>query len=292
MNLYDKGGLTYRSSIDGENLILNSAASFKKLKEDKITSVEINDSLGFQMGNLSFLSDCTQVERISIVCLKKIDLTSIHHLTNLRVLNTTQDYGQVIDIGKFPQLRKCQLFWNSKLSNLQNAHLLEELILHNYKGDTFQGVVNSPFLKKLSLIKSTLLSLKGVEKFKELSTLELTYLNKLVSVEALAGLPNLKRLDIENCPNVKTLDALSGVSNLEFLGMHDCKKIESLKPLMILKRLSTIYISGNTDVVDGDMSPLIGRKDASIGTRRHYSHKSEEIDKLNGTIRPKQTWDY
>lgn len=104
-------------------------------------------------------------------------------------------------------------------------------------------------------------------------------------------LSNLRRLDVDCCPHIADLSPLQELKNLEQLGTYRCRTINSLTPLKQLNKLGIIYIMGGTDILDGDMNPLVGRKDVAVTTRKHYTHTRAEIDKLNGTVRPKQEWD-
>jgi hypothetical protein len=291
MNIYEEYGLSFRRNEIGKFLINPSERDIQKIKDLGIKNIEINDSLGIVPYNLRFLEKLDFIEGISIITFKSLDITPIHHLKNLSFLNLTREFNETIDFEKFPDLKFCQLTWNSKVRNLGQLKFIETLILTNYKKADLSDLKGLSSLKKLSIIKSSIASIDGLENFEHLEYLELISLRKLNSLKGLGYFKNLRRLDLESC-SIKDLESLKDNVNLELLGIHNGKDIQSLNPLKDLSKLEIIYLSGNTNIVDGDMSPLIGRKDASVGTRKHYSHSAEEIDKINGTERPKQTWDW
>lgn len=291
MEIREENGLSFRKDERGDFLINPSERDIQKISDLSIKNIEINDSIGIIPHNLHFLEKLDFIEGISIITFKDLDISPIHNLNNLSLLNLTREFNQTIDFKQFPNLKFCQLTWNSKVKNLDQLNSIETFILTNYKKADLSEFKALLSLKKLSIIKSSIISINGIENFQNLEHLELTSLKKLNSLKGIEYLRNLKRLDLESCA-VNDLEPLKNSLRLELLGIHDGKNIQSLNPLRDLSKLEVIYLSGNTNVVDGDMTPLIGRKDASFGTRKHYSHKAEEIDKINGTVRPKQTWDW
>lgn len=292
MNIYEKGGATFRKDERGDFLINPSTEILSQFKDLKIINIEINDALGVIPNNLGFLSDFSFIEGVSIITSRSIDISALHNLKNLRTLNLSKEFNQVIDFSHFRNLISCQISWNDKIINFGKLRLLEHLILTGYKKNDLSEFEELISLKTLSIIQSTIVTLKGIGNLKFLEQLELVLLKRINSLEGIEQLQRLKKLHFENCPNISDLGLLKDLHDLEVLLIHDGKNIQSLKPLKNLYKLKTIYLPGNTNIVDGDMSPLIGRVDASFGTRKHYSHKADEIDKINGTVRPKQSWDW
>ena len=292
MNIYSKEGLDFRKDDRGDFVINPYEENLSALRSMGIKNIEINDSLGRPPRNLNFLSRADFIEGVSLVSAKNLDLNPIQDLHNLKIINIPFEHRATINFDNFPFLTYCQIVWSDKIQNFNQLRLLETLILTAYKKDDLVQLSQLTSLRKLSLIKSTIKFLHGIENFEKLEFVELTLLKNLTSLEGIENLKNLIRLDLESVSIIGEINSLSHLRNLELLAIHDCKNIQSLKPIAGLSKLQVIYLSGNTNIVDGDMTPLIGRKDASFGTRKHYSHKAEEIDKINNTIRPKQTWDW
>lgn len=290
--LYDRDGFTFRKVGEEEFLVNPNEFSIKAMQRLNVRCVELNDSIGMPRRSLSHLTSSEFIEGVSIVVGGNFDLSGLRNFKNLKTLYLSSDFNQLIDFDDFPLLKCCTLVWSKKFKNLGRIKQLEELSLTGHKENDLQEFKELRSLKSLEMIQSSAQSLTGVEGIKDLEQLKLIYMRKLNSLQGVEALSNLRKLDVESCPHLGNLTSIQCLIKLEFLGMHDCAKIDSLRPIKDLRTLSEIYISGNTNIVDGDMTPLLGRKDASIGTRKHYSHSSEEIDKTNGTIRPKQEWDW
>jgi hypothetical protein len=173
-----------------------------------------------------------------------------------------------------------------KLSSIEN------LSIQKFKKHDLLDFPILENLKKLTIFWGSLRSLSGIEALPNLEFLGLVLLRNLESLKGLENLSNLNRLQIENCPKIPDLLPIKNSHKLELLGIHDGKVLESLKPIQNLNKLQIIHITGNTKFLDGDVKYLIGRKDSFARPWKHYSHSPEEIDKLNGTKRLKQTWDY
>jgi Leucine-rich repeat (LRR) protein len=292
MELYTSNGLDFRKAVDGDFVIITGDETIKKLKELRIENVELNDSVGFRITSLKFLNECPFIKRLSIVLLKNVDLEPIHALRELVSLRITKNFNQRINFACFPRLKECHLHWNLKIENFNAINDLEQLELYDFKKTDLTDVKQLNKLRILSILQSQIVEVSGIEYLNNLQQLELIDNKKLKSLEGVERLQKLVRLNIENCPNVNDIEPVGNLTDLEFLGLHDCKGINTLSPIKGLKRLQEIYLTGNTNILDGNLDTLVGRKDAVFGPRKHYSHHPDEIDKLNGTIRPKQTWDW
>ncbi|WP_143164984.1 leucine-rich repeat domain-containing protein [Chryseolinea serpens] len=264
----------------------------KEMRDLDIRNVELSfNTQRTTRRDITFLkSHYDFIEGISIT--GNLDITALGKFVNLRRLLVQTAPAQVIDFDNFPLLQECRIEWSKKVKNIDRLKSLEILHVWKYKMDDLQGIGGLRSLRELSVIRSSITSLEGIGSLDALERLELGYLRKLNSLHGVERVSNLRRLDIDCCPHIEDLSPVQELKNLEQLGTYRCRKINSLKPLKYLTKLDIVYILGGTDIVDGDMTPLIGRKDATIATRKHYTHSSGEIDKLNGTVRPKQEWDW
>jgi hypothetical protein len=262
------------------------------MRDLDIRNVALNfNSIRTTRRDITFLkSHYDFIEGISIS--GNLDITALSRFANLKRLSLQNPPAQIIDFDNFPLLQECKIEWNKKVKNIDRLKSLETLHLWRYKMSDLQEIEGLRSLRELSVSHSSIVSLQGIGSLEVLERLELVYLCKLNSLHGLERLSNLRRLGFDHCPHIDDLSPVQELKNLEHLGTYGCRKINSLKPLKNLNKLDTIYILGRTEIMDGDMTPLIGRKDAGISTRKHYTHTSEEIDKLNGTVRPKQEWDW
>ena len=73
------------------------------------------------------------------------------------------------------------------------------------------------------------------------------------------------------------------VGFLGSLGLDNMGDIQSLKPLAQLSQLHRVTFVESTNILDGDLSPLVGLPSlelVSFQNRRHYSHRREAFRPL------------
>jgi hypothetical protein len=71
---------------------------------------------------------------------------------------------------------------------------------------------------------------------------------------------------------------------LKKLFLNNCGDIQSLRPIQSLKDLEWVIFYESTNVLDGDLTPILHLKKLSrlsFQNRRHYSHKREEFEAYN-----------
>lgn len=240
--------------------------------------------------DVEFLKTCTFIEGIILLGVPK-NYEAIYELKNLRKINIYSDKDFDFCFDNFDKLQSCFIENPNRVNALFDCLSLEELTVGGYKSEDLGSVGRLINLKRLDVRTSSIRSLEGIAGLKCMELLELNYLKNLRILSELGELHQLKKLSIVNCPKISSIEDLRHLTNLEFVRIDNCKNIESIKPLNDLDELQTVHLLQNTNVVDGDMTPLLKRKDALFGSRKHYSHNNDEIDEFNGTKRPWQTWD-
>ena len=295
-SIYEKDGLSFRTNKDeGDYLLLSSKnleTSFKQIKKIGIKNVEINYTKGFELSNLDFLSNYSFVEGISLVINDEIDVSGLSFVQNLKFLSINKELTQVIDLEQFQLLECLSIAWNKKIKSLSKCENLKALSLGGYKGEDLTELSDLINLTDFSLDFPAIKRINGIDNCKKLKTISIAYARKLNSLSGLENLTNIKILYIDNCSKIEDINSVAKLENLELLSMHDCKEIRSILPIKNLKKLAVVGFTGTTLIKDGDLTPLIGRKDATFSPRKFYSHTEKEIDRLNNTTRIKQTWDY
>jgi Leucine-rich repeat (LRR) protein len=122
--------------------------------------------------------------------------------------------------------------------------------------------------------------LQGLSDLKELRSLRLANLKRLTSLTGIEGLANLEELEIHTCRAVGSIEEVSSLLRLQKLFLNNDGDIESLSPLKKLHLLEAMTFSESTNILDGDLTPLLRQKHLariSFQNRRHYSHKREEF---------------
>jgi protein phosphatase 1 regulatory subunit 7 len=98
----------------------------------------------------------------------------------------------------------------------------------------------------------------------------------LKKVEAIGG-TWVETLHIETCSSIQDFAALAKCKSLRRLRYINCGVIGSLAPLRDFKALEEFRFV-KTNVLDGDMTPLMSLKSIGFENKRHYSHTPEQID--------------
>src|SRR5690348_16386240 len=111
---------------------------------------------------------------------------------------------------------------------------------------------------------------------KKLFSLRLANLKRLTSLAGIEGLKRLEELDIHTCRSITSIEEVGFLPQLRKLYLNDDGEIESLKPLERLHCLREVLFYESTNILDGDLTPLVHQKNllrVSFQNRRHYSHR-------------------
>jgi hypothetical protein len=244
-----------------------------------IAELELNDGKGWQGGDLGFLTSFPHLKAFTIIDLKIASVMPIHFLHDLAALEVITYCKTEIKFSAFPQLEKCGLEWRPKAESLFGCSTLKNLFLNNYDGthvDRFAGLTH---LESLTILNAPVETLHGLRNLKRLRYLRLGNLKKLKSLAGIEGLINLEELEIHTCRAIDSIDAIGSLRRLKKLRLIDDGKIQSLKPLEKLDALEQVLFYESTNIVDGDLSPLMQKKLSRISfqNRRHYSHRREDF---------------
>jgi len=295
MNVYSKSGFDFRKNEErGDFLINPHEGNIKNLLSSglKFKNIEINSSMGLVARNLDFLELVDFIESVSIIGSKEYDLSSLATLKNLKYLRVTTGISQPTDFSRFENLEYLYIDHNKCIKNINKLPSLATLSLQGYKNRDLTEFEFCYNLKSLSLVISSISSLVGIQNLKKLECLDLCKCKALLSLDNIENLEKLETLDLEGCPKIQDLTPLKHLASLTKLYIHDCKDIKSIKPIKDLHNLQDISLTGSTNVIDGDLTSLLGRRYTIIAPRRHYVPAAKDIEKANGIVYPKQSWDY
>jgi hypothetical protein len=157
---------------------------------------------------------------------------------------------------------------------------LKDLFVNRYSGkstEPFAGLVN---LESLAILNAPLENLDGLVALKRLRFLRLANLKRLASLAGNEKLANLEDLEIHTCRAIRSINEIGCLLQLKRLALSNDGDIESLKPLENSSGLESVLFYESTNIVDGDLSPLLREKAlarVSFQNRRHYSHRREDF---------------
>lgn len=187
-----------------------------------------------------------------------------------------------IDCTKFPNLRECGLYWRPRAKSLFGCGNLKRLVIDHYSGkendlSLFSRLAN---LESLSIMNSRIISLKGIEKLNKLRFLGLYNLRKLNSLEGIERLSSLSHLEVNGCRAIGTIAPVKHLKLLKRIHFCNDNVIDTLRHISELKGLEEVLFYDNTNIKDGDLTPLISLPklhNISFQDRKHYSHTLKNI---------------
>lgn len=153
-------------------------------------------------------------------------------------------------------------------------------IMEDCCGGAFSKLVN---LEELSILNSQIENLQGISTLRNLKFLRLANLKRIASLKGVENLQKLEELEIQRCKGISTVFEVFRLSSLRRLLLLDLGNIASIGGIETLSDLEEFLLYESTNIVDGDISPVLTLKNLSkisFQNRRHYTHKREDFGKL------------
>jgi Leucine-rich repeat (LRR) protein len=275
--------VTIENGVYGLRAVVTSAwseALASDLHEKNITEMELNYAKGWRGNNVSFLNEFPQLQSLKITDFKIPSVEPIHVLHQLRYLDIITYCKTEIRFSEFPKLECCGLEWRSKATSLFNCLTLTNLFVNRYGGKDANPFGRLTRLESLAILNSSIQNVEGLRGLKNLRSLRLANLKQLKSLAGIEGLTKLEELEIHTCRRIGSIEQIGSLSQLRHLDLNNDGEIASLKPLEKLSGLERVGFYESTNILDGDLSPLMTQKNLScvaFQNRRHYSHKFEEV---------------
>jgi Leucine-rich repeat (LRR) protein len=249
------------------------------LLDNRIVDLELNDGKGWRGSDLSFLGNLPHLQSFKIIDLRISSVDPIHFLRELRALEVITYCRTEIQFAAFPRLEACALEWRPKAVSLFDCTTLKRLFVNHYNGKNVALFAKLLNLESLAILNAPVENLCGIGALKKLRSLRLANLKRLKSLAGIEELVNLEELDINTC-RVGSIEQVGFLPGLKKLHLTNDSDIKSLKPLEMLNGLEWVTFVQSTNIIDGDLSPLLRQKNlarVSFQNRRHYSHRREEF---------------
>ncbi len=258
-------------------------AFLEQLLSKGVVEIELNDGKGWSGDNVGFIKSFPNLEALTIIDLSIKSIDSIHCLKELKYLTLITYCENSIDFHCFPKLVECSFEWIKGSSSIFELPNIQKLFINRYNEKSSENFSRLVKLEELSILNSTIENLKGISFLTHLKFLRIGNLRKLTSLQGLENLLELEVLKIQGCKRIFTVYevfSLTGLRNLQFL---DLGEIESIKGIENLSKLEGFWFYDSTNIVDGDISPILELKKlkkTSFQNRRHYTNKREDFDEL------------
>ena len=243
-------------------------------------ALEVNALYGCDESVFKRVLELTDVTGLSLVGLSpRMDLSNLKQMKQLRRLYIDATEWP-LDLNWFPSLEEYGGPWHRSM-NFENASNLRHLSLDRFCPAT-QGVSDLCHAKQLvevTLTKTSIVSLVGVEQLANLRRLQVAYARKLATPSNAELLPRLEEAEFYNCPQLCEHDVFQASPVLHTLRFLRCGTMPSLSFIEKMVRLSHFSFVG-TRVIDGDMRPLLRLESAGFDSRKEYSHSWQEVANL------------
>lgn len=283
-----EGNVRIRIDDDGEVSVKinedNIRESIAYIQEHQI----INVDLSYELDQVDFLSECPDIERVSLGGEDLKDVSGLYHLNNLKSLSINEIRSSLeIDFQRIPSLEVLYGQLPLKAKGIGTLKNLKEMRLWGYKPKTknleqFSDLKN---LESLELIQSNITSLLGAEGLESLEKLGLFYLRSFYDLKIIKYLTtSLRILEIENCKKIGDFTPIADLKSLEKLFMMDCGELASIQFVNQLPRLKLLAFGG-TIVLDGDLYPCERIEEVYFTQKKHYTHRLKEYT----AVRKKET---
>jgi hypothetical protein len=257
------------------------------MRYEGVRELYLNHARGWNGTSLEFLTDLPQLTAFSILDFTITDVSPVHSLPNLRSLEISTYCKTPINFHRFAELEHIVFYWRHGGESLFDSRGLRSVFLHRYGELTSKPFGQLLFLEELSIANSELEEIRSLGHLQGLRFLGLYNLKNLTSLQGVEKLSNLEALEVSGCKRIRGIDEVSALSGLRRLQLSDAGPVKSLGPLRSLVHLEEVLFYESTNVVDGDLTPLMALprlSKVSFQNRRHYSHRREEF---SGSSRPK-----
>lgn len=250
-------------------------------RREKLDGVVISPT-EYRRKDVEFLREHPYIQGVIFLISVPVDLSPLQALKDLRFLSY-EECKQPIDLSVFPRFEELRAEWHAGLQLPEHSRALRILALRKYKPST-RGLTELPVfpeLEELVMVQSALTSIDGVERYRTLKRLELSYLTRLERIGAIAGLADsgLEELDCLKCKRIKDHSAVRVLRSLRTLRFNSCGEIPDIRFLEGMPNLQDFRFV-DTNVVDGDLRPCLRLKGVGFTRKKHFSHTPKEVNRI------------
>jgi protein phosphatase 1 regulatory subunit 7 len=257
------------------------------INSNEIKSLHISSVHGYQLDNVDFLTDCPNVEQVSMD-----DLPHLNGIYGLGNLSRLYLEGNKIDFSRLDKLLDLRTFDNPSLCYAEN---LRRLFVYGHKAEngTLSAVKRMKHLESLEFSKANIRSLAGIDALQHLKSLELHYCSQLEDISDLACLAHsLEFFIVDTAKKMANVGAaVQKLDKLKSLRLNACAPLPDLEFIRELPALED-FVFRNTNVLSGDLTPCLKLRFAAFTQKPHFSHRQAEIHRLLEQNASKPVWQF
>jgi len=237
--------------------------------------------LGEVEAPLDFLAELHGLRQLGLSGVAQVSDAVVGDCLELEALLLNTDCTNPVDLTGLTRLRDLDLGDHRKGTE-QLPTSIRRLIIWRCRWRDLRPLAPLRGLREVELSAHRLADLSGLESATDLTRLRLSYVSAEQPFAKLRA-PNLRELALESSSRIRSLDGIEALAgSLECLSLIDLPKLESLAPVRGLATLQHISLLGRSNVLDGDLTPLLELPGltAFIDGRRHYQPSSKELKLL------------
>lgn len=243
--------------------------------------LELNYAKGWRRGDLSFLTGLPKLAALTIIEWNLEDASVVNELSSLRDLTLFTYCGTELRFDRLPELEECAIEWRPKARSLFEHRGIKKLFVDRLDaGGDLRPLAGMTSLRALALKGPRLTTLEGVQDLAILEFLEIGLARKLASLDGLEAQSELEWLELSTCRKVRDVSPVAALHRLRVLLLGDLGEIASIRPLSRLEKLERLFLIESTNVLDGDLFPLLDLprlEHVDFLDRPHYSHRSTDF---------------
>lgn len=274
---YDKLRFSIYGVLVVESDTLQDAVDYIQRENQK----EIRIGRKYTLDTVDFLRECPNITGVSFDIESPCDYSALFEMPNLKDLSVsgTLDRKHYIPVNELEHLESLAISECGKENNIGKCKKLKKLHIYQYKPKpkNLEELRDLKTLEELCLNQGNLVELSGIETL-NLKRLYLYYIRNLGDISAVRGLGNtLTELEVEHCTKLTGYEALGALKKVHWLKLVKCGDIPSLKFVSQMDGLKKISF-GQTNVIDGDISPCERLDYAGFTNKKHFSHTFKQLN--------------
>ena len=253
----------------------------------RYTRLGISENENPGLKNIDFIEAFFPVTDLHLMLFDKVDLSVLRGNAEwCQHFFTNAGPNAIEDITPFTKLESLGQPWTKKFRVDASMDRLKGLALGGYNpasGDA-RDLSVLPALDRLSLYSNRLQSLKGLETMQGLRELSVDSAPKLENIDPIGNLKELRNLRFENCKVARGFaDLVQGEHVLEIKYMK-CLPLDHVRFVNRLRSLES-FVFLDTDVLDGDMAPLVAHPTlahVAFTKKKHFTLSERQIHEQIG----------
>ena len=254
------------------------------LKND-VKELELNDGKGWRGNDVNFLQFLPNLKSLIIIDFRIKSIEAIHCLKEIIEIQISTYCKVSVNFKSFPNMQVCGFEWIEGSDSLFECKSLRKLFINNYKKSNSDIFLSLKNLEELSILNSNFENLRGLSELLNLKKLRIANLKKILSLQGIEELHNIEELEIQRCKGIRNIFEIFKLNKLKYLFLLDMGDLDTIKGLENLNELTVFMFYESTNIIDGDLSPLLKLKKLSkisFQNRKHYSHRREDFVELYG----------